>query len=291
MLNMNHNKLDSLIALLDDPDNSVFHVVLDELLNEDISIVDHLEHVWETSMDELVQKRLAGIIEEIQLKDTKERINRWANQQSFDLFEGIFLISRLQSPELKLKSVQMQLEKIRKDIWLEFRNSLTSLEKITILNHILFDQYKFKIDQVNTNSPNNCYINRILESKKGNTVSIAILYLLIARSLNLPVHYIDFQKNPLIGYFDKEIAHLIHGEEIDHSILFYVNPSNKGAIIGPKEVDYIQHTNDIEDRSKLIEPCPDRIIIKRLIEKLVISYKELGLEEKVNYLIDIADIL
>lgn len=285
---MNLSKLDSLIALLDDPDDAVFHVVLDELMKEDTTIVEYLEHAWETSMDALVQQRLEGIIKEIQLKDTKQRIVSWADQESIDLFEGVFLLSRQQYPELKLKSVQIQLDKLRKDVWLEFRNSLTSIEKITILNHIFFDHYKFKVDHFHPESPGNCYINRILDTKHGNSVSIAILYMLVARSLSLPVYYIDYQRNPLLGYFDKDIAQLVHGDKIDHSLLFYINPSNSGAIIGLKEVDYILHTTALTDRSSLTQPCSERVIIKRLIEKLIDSYTELGHEEKVNYLNDIA---
>lgn len=288
---MKDKRLDALIDLLDDPDNSVFNLVLDELLKEDISVVDQLEHVWETSMDELVQNRIEGIIQKIQLKDTKERIKQWVDHKSLDLFEGFFLISRHQYPEIKLKSIQIQLDKIRKDIWLEFKNSLTALEKIAIMNHIFFDHYNFNVDSLNPDSPHHCYINRILETKKGNSVSIAILYTLIARSLNLPVHYIDFQRNPLIGYFDKDIARLAHGEENNHSVLFYINPANKGAIIGPKEVNYIQHSSDEAEGPKFTEPCSDRIIIKRLIEKLVSAYKELDFQEKVNYLNEIASIL
>lgn len=288
---MRDTKLDALIKLLDDPDDSVFSYVLEELKKEGVSLVDQLEQIWETSLDDLVQKRIEGIIQEIQLKDTKERIEKWANQDSLDLFEGFFLISRHQYPEIKLKSIQNQLDKIRKDIWLEFRNSLTSLEKIAILNHILYDHYKFKVDFFNPDSPHNCYLNRILETKKCNPVSIAILYTLIARSLSLPVYYIDFEKNPLVAYFDKDISKLVHGEDINHSVIFYINPSNKGAIIGPKEVDYIQNTSDETDRQKLTEPCPDRIIIKRLIEKLLMAYSEMGIQDKVNYLKEIATIL
>lgn len=288
---MKNTKLDALIMLLDDPDNSVFDLVLDELLKEDISVVEQLEHIWETSIDELVQNRIEGIIQEIQLKDTRERIKNWADQETFDLLEGFFLISRHQYPEIKFKSIQLQLEKIRKDIWLEFRNSLTALEKVVILNHIFYDQYKFKVDFFNPDSPHNCYLNRVLETKKGNSVSIAILYTLIARLLDLPVHYIDFQKNPLVGYFDKEIAQLVQGEAIGHSILFYINPSNNGAIIGPKEVEYIQQTSNEADQQNLTQPCPDRIIIKRLIEKLIIGYNELAQYDKVNYLNEIAAIL
>ena len=287
---MNELKLESLITLLDDPDDSVFNMVLVEMLKEDISIVDRLEHIWETSFEKLVQERIEFIIQQIQLNDTKEKIKNWANQETLDLFEGIFLISRYQYPELKLKSIQIQLEKIRKDIWLEFKNSLTSLEKITILNHIFFDHYKFKINHENIESPQNCYINRVLDTRKGNPISIAILYTLVARSLNLPVHYIDFDRNPLVGYFDKEIAQMVHGEDSKH-VLFYINPSNKGAIIGPKEVDYIQQTGDSPDRRHQPEPCSDRTIIKRLVEKLTNTYKQTGSLEKVNYLKEIAEIL
>ena len=170
------------------------------------------------------------------------------------------------------------------------REILTSLEKITILNHIFFDHYKFEIDQLNPYSPQNCFINCVLDLRKGNPVSIAIIYTLIARSLDLPVHYIDFDTNPLIGYFDKEIAQLVQGEDFKHSVLFFINPSNNGAIIGPKEVDYLQNTHE-PDRKKLIEPCPDRIVIKRLIEKLVIGYQELGIEDKAQYMNEIASIL
>ena len=288
---MNDTKLESLITLLDDPDDSIFNLVLLEIVKEDISIVDRLEHIWETSFEELVQKRIEFIIQQIQLKDTKEKIKNWANQENLDLFEGIFLISRYQYPELKLKSIQIQLEQIRKDIWLEFKNSLTSLEKITILNHIFFDHYKFNINHDNTDSPQNCYINKMLDTGIGNPISITILYILIARSLNLNVHYIDFVKNPLIGYFNKDIAQLVNGEDRDNQIIFYINPSNEGAIIGPKEIDYFQQSANPPNHKHLTEPCSDRIIIKRLVERLTNDYKQAGYLEKVKYLEEIAEIL
>jgi len=285
------SKLNSLITLLDDPDDSVFNLILEEILKEDISLVDRLEQIWETSLDELVQKRIEYIIQKLQLKDTKKKIQNWANQETLDLFEGFFLISRYQYPELKLKHILSQLESIKKDVWLEFRNSQTSLEKITILNHVFFKHYKFTVDKITPDAPQNCYLNRILETRNANPISITILYTLVARSLDLPVHYIDFQDAPLAGYFDKNLAKLVHGEEVSHKLIFYINPSNKGAIIGLKEIDYIQNTSDLAEREKHTEPCPDRIILKRLIEKLIFAYNRGGLAEKVSYLYEIADML
>ncbi|MFA5328741.1 MAG: transglutaminase-like domain-containing protein [Prolixibacteraceae bacterium] len=288
---MDEHKLKSLINLLDDPDESVFSFVFEEIIKEDVGLVDRLEHIWETSLDDLVQKRIELIIQQLQLRDTKEKIKNWANQKTLDLFEGAFLIARYQYPELKLKSVQTQLEKIRKEIWLEFQSSLTSLEKITILNHVFYSHYKFRIDKTEADTAQSCYINRVLDTRVGNPVSIAILYTLIGRSLNLPLHYIDFDKNPLVGYFNKELAQLVHGEKNKNKVLFYINPSNKGAIIGPKEVEYIQQTSDSPEPVYLTEPCPDRTIIKRLIEKLAQAYTQQGISEKFYYLNEIADML
>ncbi len=287
-----NDKLDSLITLLDDPDDSVFSYVLDEMVKLDVSTVDRLEHIWETSFDDLVQKRIELIIQKIQQNDTRAKIRNWSTQKHLDLFEGMFLIARYQYPELKLKTIQTKIENIRKDVWIEFRNSLTSLEKVTILNHIFFDHYKFKIDKNNEDLPQHCFINRILETHRGNPVSIAILYTLIARMLNLPVQYIDFEKNPLIGYFDKDMAQLVHGENCQHQVLFFINPANKGAIIGLKEVAYIQHSEGLLDNDKLTKPCSDKTVIKRLIEKLAYAYSLEGQNiEKVFYLNEIADML
>ena len=287
---MTDNKLDSLIALLDDPDASVFEIILEEILKENIAVVDQLEQIWETSMDELVQKRIGYIIQQIQLNDTKEKIKDWSNQKTIDLFEGLFLISRYHYPELKLKSVQGKLEKIRKDVWFEFRNSMSSLEKVTILNHIFFDHYKFTIEVETPGSPQLCYINRILDLRKANPVSITILYTLVAQSLNLPVHYIDFPKNPLVGFFDAGKTSKTK-DDVDNPVLFYINPSNKGAIIGPKEVDYILHANDPEQHQQLIQACPDRIIIKRLVENLIQDYHQTGAPGKAHYLSEIVNLL
>ncbi len=289
---MDENKLVSLISLLDDPDESVFQLIQGEILKEGIPIVERLEHIWETSLDDLVQKRIELLIQGIQLNDTKHRIRTWASNENLDLFEGIFLISRYQYPGIKLKNIQAQIEKIKKEVWLEYRNSFTSLEKITILNHVFFSRYKFKIDRLNTVAPQNCYINRVLDTRKGYPISVAILYMLVGRSLQLPLQYFDFDDNPLIGYADEKLALLANNENDSKSAtVFYINTSNNGAIIGPREVGYFKQLGDVLNEEKHSEPCSDRSIIKCLVEKLKDDYKKIGLLEKVDYLSEIAAIL
>lgn len=284
---MNDKKLQALVTLLDDPDDSVFGMVKQEILKEDTRIIEKLEQIWETSLDELMQVRIEDLIQQIQIIDTKKQIAEWAKNDTQDLLDGFFLISRYQYPDLKHRKLKNSLEKITKDIWLEFNNSLTALEKITVINHILYNNHKFSINHPNINSPQNCYFNQLLETRKGSPVSLAIFYLLITRNLNLPVYFIDFPKSPILAYIDPQIANAAQENENDSSVLFYINPSNKGMIIGRKDLEYHIKKLKVLPRKKLLTPCSDKKIIKRLLKTLIRSYDGLGYQNKVEDLQEI----
>lgn len=281
----------ALIALLDDPDKAVYEMIEKEFLDEDPVIIGQLEKVWETSYDELLQSRIENLIGQIQFRETSRKIKNWSGNSHVDLFEGFFLISQYQYPELKLKDIKSKIRKIRNDVWLEISNKLTSIEKITVLNHIFYDVNKFSINLHNLQSPQNCYLNQILDTKKGNPISIAILYTLIARELDFPVELIDFPRNPLLAYVDAELAKKAHGPEYHSSVLFYINPSNRGAIIGRKEIDFFLKRNEQVSEDIFEKHCEDRVIIKKLLESLISAYDSLGYQDKVDDLTSIASLL
>jgi len=288
---MKNERLQALIALLDDPDEAVFEEVEQQLLCEDGRIIQQLEQIWETSLDELIQSRIENLIQQIQFAETRTKILNWGNQRQVDLFEGFFLISQYQYPDLKLKTIKSKIQKISNDVWLEISNKLTSLEKITVLNHIFYDTNKFSVNLNNLNSPQNSYINQLLETKKGNAISVAILYALVARELKFPVQFINFSKTPLLAYIDPAMAHEVHGSDYKSSILFYINPSNKGAIIGRKEVEFFLNRNEQYGLDDFYQPCEDKFMIKKLLESLIESYDSLGYQNKVDDLSRIADFL
>lgn len=288
---MEPEKLQAIIALLDDPDQAVFEMVEKELLRDESLPVEELEHIWETTLDELIQNRIESLVQQIQFRNTRQKIRNWSTQNEVDLFDGFFLISQYQYPDIKVKEIQAQLKKISSDVWLEISNRLTSIEKITVLNHIVFDVNKFSVNLGNLQSPQNCYLNQLLESKKGNPVSLAILYLLIGRDLGFPVQFINFPKNPLIAYIDPEAAKHAHGDDYNSAVLFYVNPANKGAIVGRKEIEYLTQRNEGGSRETLLQNCNDRVIIKLLIENLIESYQSLGYHDKVDDLSAIVSLL
>jgi hypothetical protein len=237
---MERSKLDALINLLDDPDKTVFDMVEKELLKESNEIIPVLEEKWETSFDGICQERIENLIQSLQFKETYNKLKLWINTNSKkrDLFTGFWIVDQFQYPDLNILSIQLKIENIRKKIWLELNNSLTLLEKTTILNHFLFNINGFSVNHSNKNSSQNCFLSQILDSKKGNTISISILYTILARQLELPAYFIDFPKNPLVAIVEAELARKVHGSTMDSDVLFYINPSHKGAITSIKEIEY-----------------------------------------------------
>ena len=279
---MEQERFDALVTLLDDPDTTVFQMVEQELLKEDEAIIPALEKKWEQSFDENSQNRIENIIQSLQFKRTLGGLKNWINQTpgTQDLFEGFCAIDKFQYPDLNPLNLTLKIENLRKSIWLELNNSLTLLEKTTILNHFIFNLNGYSVNLSNPNSPQNCFLNQVLDTKRGNPVSMSIFYTIIARAIELPAYLVDFPKNPLVAIVDAELAQKVHGSTRDTEVLFYINPSNKGAITSRKEIDYHLKRNDYQPIEKYAEPKPDVLFIQRLVESMLEAYNSVGFTEK-----------
>lgn len=277
-----NRKLNALIGLLDDPDLTVFQLVEKELLKETDEIIPVLEQKWENSLDGNCQERIENIIQNLQFKETFRLLHEWISEvdENRDLLTGFLTIDRLQYPDVNVLGIQAKLENIRKKIWLELNNSLTLLEKTTIVNHFLFNVNEFAINFKNIHSPQNCFLNQVLDTRKGNPVSLAIFYIIMARMLDLPARFIDFPKNPLVAIVDAKLARKVHGQNSESDVVFYVNPSNRGSITSIKEIEYHLRTNNFSPLQNYTEPKPDVLLIKLLIETLERSYQSVNFTDK-----------
>ena len=84
-----------------------------------------------------------------------------------DFLYGVYLVCRYQYPDLKLAVIKEQLASLRKEIWLGLKDNLTSLEKIRVVNHVLFDVHKFTRNSSHFLSPANNFISEVLNTTKG----------------------------------------------------------------------------------------------------------------------------
>jgi regulator of sirC expression with transglutaminase-like and TPR domain len=276
---MERNRIDALIALLDDTDAEVVNTVTDNLLKEGITIIPQLEKAWEAAPDEKTQERLELVIQNIQFETTKENLKAWRNSGADYILEGACYLSQFQFPEISFNKIDQSIELIKDDIWLEINSNLTALEKVKILNYVIFDLHKYARNSNNFYSPQNSLINQVIETKKGNPISLAVIYMSVAYKLNLPIYGVNLPKNFILAYKD-EFRHY-DAEDETEDILFYINPYNKGAVLGKKEIDYFIKQQQLKPDKSYYLPCKNQEILIRLINNLILSYEKLGFNEKI----------
>ena len=230
---MDKQELNALISLLDDPDRDVFIQVRQKLMSIGTQVIPALESVWEQSFDTNIQTKVEEIIHNIQFNSTAEALKEWALTPEQNLLTGALLIAKYQYPDLNVDKIKRQIQQIRQDIWLELNDKLTALEQVKIINHILFEVHNFSGNTQNYHAPQNSYINNVLESKKGNPLSLSLIYLIVAQDLKIPIYGVNLPEHFVLCY--KDVHQLMtvktkrDEEMIAKGILFYINPFSRGT--------------------------------------------------------------
>ena len=282
MVDSTNIEINALIRLLDDPDSLVFDTVSSNLQKKGIDIIPELEKAWETALNEEVQSRLENIIQRIQTEYVKEKIAKWINREKPDLLKGAYYIAKSKYPELKLREIENSIENIKKDVWLEINENLTALEKVKVLNHILFKTHKFGINRSNLNDPQNNFLNFVLQTKKGNPLSLGILYSILAQKLEMPVYGVNLPRNFILAYMDEYKQPETFDKKTEQHILFYINPFNRGTVLGRREIDFFLKQQKLEPKKNFYIPCSNIEIIQKLILNLVFAYDQSGNKAKAN---------
>jgi regulator of sirC expression with transglutaminase-like and TPR domain len=279
---MNLKEVIALITLLDDPDDGIYSEVKNRFIVLGPPAIPHLETAWENSFDALMQKRIEGIIHTIQFKALQNALKFWAENEQDDLFKGCAIISRYQYPDLDENKLKKQLHQIKQDVWLELHDDLTAIEKVKIINHILFEVHQFGGNITNYHAPQNSFLNVVLETKKGNPVMLSVVYALICKELNIPIYGVNLPQHFVLAYVN-DYANLFDpsNKTLSDNILFYVNPFSKGLIFNEADIDSFIKQLNIEPENKYYLPCSNLDIIKRILNNLVYSFDKMGYAEKV----------
>jgi regulator of sirC expression with transglutaminase-like and TPR domain len=258
----------ALFHLIDDPDREVFTSVSERIYSFGVPIIPNLEHLWENTPDEDVQERIEMLIHRLHFRELSEDLDLWKSTNEDDLLSGAILVSRFQYPDLAVTAVMKEIEKIRRNIWLELTNYLTSLEQANVITTILYNFYNLKGIEVSYKEPNDFLINKVLDSKKGNSVSNGILYLVMAQLLDIPVRAVRIPRQFILAFFDADTQDWDDVEEnpIDH-IQFFIDPTS-GQIYTHKDVEAYFEKLSVPFTAEYFRPQSNARVIQTLIEQL-----------------------
>jgi len=287
MTDNEEKELQALISLLEDPNDEVYVIVEKNLFNRGIEVVPKLEAFWESTEGTVLQQRIENLIQNIQFNHIKKKLKSWSKSPNNDLLEGAYWVAKYQYPELDYESLEAQINLIVKDIKNEINTEITPLEKIKTINHIFFEDHKYTRNTANYHSPQNSFINQLIETKKGNSVSLGILYSIVARRLGIPIQGVNLPINFILAYMDERSLIEQSAQMYKDEVIFYINPFNRGAVLGKKEIDQFIIQQKLNFEASYYLACDNNVIIKRLLTGLKFSYEKLAYPDKVTAMSDL----
>ncbi|HMQ70099.1 MAG TPA: transglutaminase-like domain-containing protein [Ignavibacteria bacterium] len=265
-------EFENLIQLLDDEDENIYGNIKQRFLSHGFPSSQFLKN-YSGSENILIKKRASEIISIINFEETEQKFLRLINNDDpYILEEAIFLIATLNYPSLDINKYISQLDTMASDLKKIYSESgssekLNTLEKLNIINEYLFFKKGFRGNEENYYDPDNSYMNKVMDEKKGIPVTLSILYLLVTRRLDLPVYGLSLPGHFILKYSDEN-------EE------FFIDPFNKGIIISIKEAQkFIKNIGMTDEEFKgipYLKNSTDREITLRVMRNLSEIYKKTG---------------
>lgn len=285
-----NREISALLQLIDDPDEEVFDTVANKILHYGSDIIPNLESLWEETPDESVQERLELLIHRVHYQNLQADFKQWKEQKNPDLLLGALFAARYQFPGLSMTAVFNEIEKIKRNIWLELNNYLTPLEQVNVLNSMIYSFFGMKGAEISYARPNQFFINQVVESRKGNAITIGILYQALCQKLDIPVFAVNLPKQFILGYFDHYYAFLQPGESNPLEILFFIDPL-QGQIYSNKDVETYLKRLGVDHDPDYFLPQTSRSIISLLLNELSKCYENKKDHYRYEELKNLADIL
>ncbi len=271
--------IQALVSMMDEPDPDVYKEISARILSCGDVAMPFLEDVSERSLDEKMRQRVEILQQRIRNEMLGNELMEWVSAKADDLLDAWLLITKCFYPYLNASAIREQIQQIRKDIWIEMNDNLTALEQVKVFNHIFFETYKFKGNSNDYYNLENIFINKVLENRMGNPLSLSMLYMLIAREVDLPVRGINLPEHFVLAYmgerFDTESMKIQH----DRS-LFYINVFSEGKAFSAEGINSFLHKLGMEPLPAYFAPCSNEEIVIRMLNNILYSFDRAGQREK-----------
>jgi regulator of sirC expression with transglutaminase-like and TPR domain len=185
---LSENQRVALINLLADDDAEVYATVRQKILSLGPSACDWLQP-FTLSNDPVVRRRTKEIILWLGRRDSDQRFLTYCQHscEDLDLEEATGLLAQTQYPEINLEGYTALYDSWSGELKTRINFTWESEKILGTINHFLFVELRFSGNEHYAYSPDSSYLNRVVDTRSGNPVSLCALYLFLTRRLCLPV--------------------------------------------------------------------------------------------------------
>ena len=255
-------ELFALYSLLDDPQASVQTAVRERILALGEDAVQGLRELTKDHGN-LHQEIVRDLVNEIRSTTALRRLGREFDgpEEPVDLEEGAFILSKFGFPEINTAVYQRRLDDMAADIRVLAGGRAAPLDIFMKLRSYLFSDLGFIGNREDYYNPNNSYLNKVIDYRKGIPITLSVLMLVLAQRLGVKLNGIGMPMHFLVQYDDG-------------SRMFFVDAFNSGIIITRDQCRLMLSSSGIRLTPEMLTPVTTRDIIERMWRNLYLAYQQ-----------------
>lgn len=258
----------ALISLLADEDPAVYGIVRAKLLAFGPAASQWLQpHTL--SEDPTMRRRALEIVRHQARAAADRRFLDFCQRptEDMDLEEGTLRLAQTRHPEASIDAYRALYDAWAEELCHRLEPGADAESQIGGLNKFLFHELGFSGSEQYSIEPDACYLNRIVDTRRGNPIGLCAVYLFLTRRLRLPVTGIG-----LPGHF----VCRFQGSKKE----FFIDCFRKGALLSKADcVKYLVQSNFGYGESHLTPVTPRRMLL-RMCNNLVNTYGHLEMTEE-----------
>lgn len=184
-------------------------------------------------------------------------------------------LARIQFPGLEHEPFLSQINEIAANLGDRLRNFNDGRDFVEKAQSYIFGDLGFRANETNFFDPLNSCLNQVLERRTGIPITLSLLYMEVARRLQMPVYGIGLPNRFIVQFDDGRYA-------------TYVDPFGGGRLVTPKECFALAGAKVFDPT--LLARATNKQILMRMLQNLHRAYMEIGDFERailtLNFLLD-----
>lgn len=253
-------EIEALVSLLGDEDLRIYKMVAGHVRELGHAAIPVLER-WVENPDVRIRMRCRQLLLEIRAGEVERDLEALATapDEDVDLEHGCWVIARTEYPALEKSAISGPLDRIAADVAPRLVGVTEPREQIQVLNQVIFEEWRFRRDHRNYYDPDNTFLHRVLELRTGVSVSLATLYVLVARRVGLPIHGVGMPNAVLARYGDT-------GTDL------FLDPASQGRLLSRRDLAQYLSSAGYYFKDGYISNATPRELLLRTLQHLMVSY-------------------
>jgi regulator of sirC expression with transglutaminase-like and TPR domain len=255
-------KQDALLRLLDDDSPVVRNALLAEFGRLDRHGVTLLEAVA-AGQNRVAAMHAKSLLQQLGREDTVAAFRQFIAGFHYELETGCLMLARTRHADCDPGQVCGFLDQVGRRCRELMVLPASITEKLRTINRVLFHEYGFRGDTEDFYNPENSFIHRVIDRRKGIPITLSIIYLTVAQRCQLNLEPVSVPGRFMLGSFDGPVT-------------LYIDPFEGGIARTADEVAEGWLPAGQPHDPGILAPCPVGEVLARCCRNLAHQYDRLG---------------